>query len=391
MTEAAAPGAPYTLWGAAHSLYTGKVRSYLIKKGLAYRELYPSHPDFQARILPVVKAMVVPVLEAPDGPVIQDSDAIIDHLEALAPGPAMVPDTPVQRAVALLLNAFGSEYLLPLAMHYRWSYLAQQEHFLRAEFGRAIHTGPDRQARLAAGQGFMAYFGGFLPSLGVSEATIPAMEQSYLELLDALDAHFQAWPYLLGGRPSIADFGLMGPLYAHLGRDPVPATLMKTRAPNVYRWTERMNLAGVADGEFPDRPARFFDDDAIAPTLETVLALVFAHWTPGLAADAACFNAWAEHQAAPTRGRSVSHDGERRIHPTLGPIDYPWRGIVMRRDSAPHGLWLFDRATEAARGLEGKARARLDVLIQRVGGGEAMAIRLTRGMIREDGVLVPAD
>mgnify|MGYP002682846698 CR=1 FL=1 len=58
---------PLILWGTPHSLYTGKVRSYLIKKGVPYREFYASHPDFQARIRPVVGLGVTPVLETPDG------------------------------------------------------------------------------------------------------------------------------------------------------------------------------------------------------------------------------------------------------------------------------------------------------------------------------------
>lgn len=44
-----------TLWGGALSLFTGKVRSYLIKKGIPYRELYASHPDFKARMRPIVR------------------------------------------------------------------------------------------------------------------------------------------------------------------------------------------------------------------------------------------------------------------------------------------------------------------------------------------------
>lgn len=37
-------GNPITLWCTPHSLYSGKVRSYLIKKGLPYRELLPANP-----------------------------------------------------------------------------------------------------------------------------------------------------------------------------------------------------------------------------------------------------------------------------------------------------------------------------------------------------------
>ena len=49
MNTSDADGRTYTLWGAACSLYTGKIRSYLIKKGLPYRELYPSDSGFRSR------------------------------------------------------------------------------------------------------------------------------------------------------------------------------------------------------------------------------------------------------------------------------------------------------------------------------------------------------
>ena len=79
----------YILWGSAHSLYTGKLRSYLIKKGLPYRECFPSDPDFAARILPVVRHMVIPVLETPAGEILQDTGDIIDYLEARHADPVM--------------------------------------------------------------------------------------------------------------------------------------------------------------------------------------------------------------------------------------------------------------------------------------------------------------
>jgi glutathione S-transferase len=268
----------YILWGSPHSYYTGKIRSYLIKKGVPYRELMPSHPDFDARVTPVIRNIVVPVIQAPDGRLIQDTTDMIEHLERAFPQPIMIPETPVQKAVAWLLGAFGSEALLPPGMHYRWSYRAEQEMFLRAEFGRLRYSGPDRAVRDEAGRQLMDYFNGFLPPLGVTATTIPTIETAYCELLDTLDQHFQQWPYLLGGRPSIADFGFMAPLFAHLGRDPVPATLMKNRAQNVFNWTERMNLPAIVDREFPDTPESFPADDAIPESLEPVLRLVFQDW-----------------------------------------------------------------------------------------------------------------
>ncbi len=381
-------GNELTLWGAPHSLYSGKVRSYLVKKGLPFRELFPSHPRFAGTIVPAVGQMVVPVVETVDGDILQDSTEIIELLEQRFPEPAMLPTTPVQRCVAHLLDAWGTEGMLATAMHYRWSYRAEQEHFLRAEFGRAIHTGPDREARLAAGAAFMGYFGGMLPSLGVDAETIPAIEAAHGELLDALDIHFQHHPYLLGGRPSIADFGFMAPLFAHLGRDPVPAGLMMKRAPNVYRWTERMNRPGTADGEFPGIPANWLGDDAIAPTLEPVLELLFRDWGPQLRADAECLDAWLDAHPALPAGHIVAHDGKRAVHPTLGPIEYRWRGVTVRQAGKPHQLWHFERAASAVRALDGAARARFDSLAQRLGGTQVMQIDLPRPLVRKDYTLV---
>lgn len=378
----------YVLWGSPHSYYTGKIRSYLVKKGVPYREFSPAHPDFESRVVPAIRHMVVPVMETPDGHLIQDTTDMIEHLEREFARPLLVPESPVQRAVAWLLGAFGSEGLLQPGMHYRWSYRAEQESFLQAEFGRLRYAGPDRAKRNEAGRQLMDYFNGFLPVLGVTEATIPVIEAAYLELLEALDRHFQQWPYLLGGRPSIADFGLMAPLFAHLARDPVPASLMKTRATNVYRWTERMNMPACADMEFAGCLEQFPEGDGIPESLEPVLRLVFQDWGPQLLADAAHYNAWVESDPSMPAGTLVSASGERQVHPTLGFIDYQWRGCTVHRASSPHGLWHFDKAAAYARALDGEARLRFDSLVQRTGGEAVMRIRLARAMKRADYVLV---
>jgi glutathione S-transferase len=380
----------YVLWGSPHSYYTGKIRSYLIKKGLPFREEFTFHPRFTANILPAVRLLVVPVIETTDGRILQDTTDMIEYLEARHPQPAMIPSAPVQRAVAWLLGAFGSEGLLQPGMHYRWSYRAEQENFLRAEFGRLLRAGPDRAARHAAALEAMAYFNGLLPALGVTPQTIPTVEAAYCELLDALDEYFLHYPYLLGGRPSIADFGLMAPMFAHLGRDPVPATLMKTRAPNVHRWTERMNLASIRDGEFPDCLKDYPPDDEIPPTLEPVLRLVFQDWGAQLLADAAVYDAWIGSDPALPSATMVSASGERSVHPTLGHVEYGWRGAKVARRSAPHALWHFDKAAAHARALTGDAKNRFDALVQRTGGERVMAIRLARPMTRRDYVLVTA-
>ena len=62
----------------------------------------------------------------------------------------------------------------------------------------------------------------------MNESTAPAWEASNARLLAALEAHFAVHDYVLGGLPSLADFALLGPLYAHLFRDAVPGFVLRT-------------------------------------------------------------------------------------------------------------------------------------------------------------------
>lgn len=380
--------ASYTLWGTPHSLYTGKARSYLIKKRVPFTERLASDPRFLGEVVPAIGHMVIPVVETPDGELIQDTSAIIGHVEARVAEPVLHPAGPVQQVVAHFLDAFGSNYLLPAAMHYRWSYRAEQEQFLCAEFARAVPAVMPYAQRQQMASAIMARFNGFLPNLGVTPEAIPAIEQAYEELLDVLEVHFQSHPYLLGGMPSLADFGMMGPLYAHLARDPVPAKLMRTRAPNVARWTERMNQAELADDEHPGSGLGFAADDALPETLETVLALAFALWQPGLAADLACFDGWVAGLDDPAPGTLVSHDGARQVHPHVGRIEYAWRGTTIRRASHVHSLWHLAHAQALAAQLQGDDAARLAALLERTGGTALMALRPQRAMRREANVLM---
>jgi len=390
MTKTERPEGTYILWGGPLSLYSGKARSYLIKKRIPYVERFPSHVDFPARVMPAIGLFVIPVLEAPDGTLVQDTTRIFEYLEARHPEPVIVPKSPLQNAVAWLISAFASEGLLQAAMHYRWSYRREQESFLKAEFGRILHTGSGRAARDAQAMAVMQQMNSYLPVLGVTAETVPAIEASYEALLGILEQHFANHPYLLGGRPSIADFGLMAPLFAHLSRDPYPSNLMKLTAPNVYRWTERMNLAQIADGEFPDQPETYPPGDDIPETLVPLLEHIFADWGPEIAAYAGRYNAWVQANPSASAGHLLSQSQERRVHPSLGEVTFDLRGVPMHRQCAPQALWHFDKAASLARNLAGSSRDQWHALMKRTGGAPVMAITLTRPITHSNNVLVLA-
>jgi len=381
----------FILWGTPHSLYTGKARSCLLKKGIAFVERCPSHADYKARVRQAVGMVTFPVLETPEGQIIQDSTDIVTYLDSLEGSHSpttMTPSTPVQQVVARLIDGFGLEGMLQAAMHYRWSYRDEQELFLQTEFGRGLYVGADREARRAAGMRVMDFFSSCLPSLGINPHTAASIEAAYEELLEILDVHFQSYPYVMGWRVSIADLGLIAPMYAHLGRDPYPTALMKKLAPNVARWVERMQLPNTPDGEYAPHKVDWLPDDAIPNTLEPLLALVFKDWGPQLMADLNIYKQWLDVDPEVKAGHVINVNDKPMVHPTLGAVSYTWRGVQVQRASAMHGLWMFQSAQDAKRAVPPDAQEKLKQLLKRTGGQELMDLTLPRPMTRMNNVLV---
>jgi hypothetical protein len=60
----------------------------------------------------------------------------------------------------------------------------------------------------------------------------------------------------------------------------------------------------------------------------------------------------------------------------------------VQRESAVHGLWLFQLAQDAAQAMSAADKEKLSALFQRTGGQEVMALRLPRPMERVNNVLV---
>lgn len=344
----AQPDSDHRLYGVPHSLYTGIARCYLRTQGIEYVELPTSHPDFAGRIMPVIQRSIIPVLETTGGEVVQDSLDIIDHFERQGVRYSAYPQGLLQSVLGVIITYYGTQALLPHAMHYRWTYRDRQEGFLRDQFAAGI--GPEMADKV------MSRMNSYLPQLGVTDHTIPEIEASFEQLLETLNAHFAEHPYLFGGRPSLADYGLIGPMFAHLGRDPVPENLMKTRAPKVFRWVERMTAPGLDTPEFPDYGDDFLPSDAIPETLEPLLRQVADEIFPMLTDKLAFLDTLvAEHQ--PEDGQPVSAKPHQRY---VGAVETAFRGVPVQAGVQPYLLYVLRKADEmlAESPAEEQARVR---------------------------------
>ena len=75
---------PIVLYGSPMSLYTGRVRSYLIKNRIPYVEEPHATPHYHNVVLPKAGGRRgIPTIEFPDGRVVRDGIAILDYLEPL--------------------------------------------------------------------------------------------------------------------------------------------------------------------------------------------------------------------------------------------------------------------------------------------------------------------
>lgn len=285
----------YTLYGAQLSLFTGKIRSYLIYKGLDFHEVLATWKVYTNVIVPKTGLRFVPVVRIEDtDEYIQDTAVIIDTLEQREPLRTVMPTTPKQLLVAKLFELYADEWLLLPAMHYRWN--KGQEDFLYGEFGKVVLPGVPGFMQYDAGRSAGTAFSKMVPKLGITERTIPAIEEWYEhDFLPQLDRHFTIYPYLLGYAASIGDFGLMGPLYAHLYRDPKSGETMRRIAPHVVQWVERMNTPVPSVGNW--LPA-----DKIPDTLIPILRRMSKEFFPVLESTVERLKEWKEqHPERTTR------------------------------------------------------------------------------------------
>lgn len=365
----------HILYAVPHSLFAGKVRSYLIKNEIRFRELSTGHESFKADVLPKSKLPTVPTLVTVTGEVIRDGAAIIEHFEA-ANGRPCQPGKPRQQILSALLDLIGVEGLWRPSMHYRWGFPDENLEFLRYHFFHSQRETPERGEKTEYMMGKMQ---NAAEELGVNDQSVGTVESLYLEFIEALNAHFVTFPYLLGWRPCIGDFGLMAPMYAHLGRDPYPAQLMQRRAVRVFRWVERMNRFDQDASEYFDAGNDYLPNDEVPGTLLAVLRTLAEDFVPETHAAWAFINDWlAKNQPA------TGAVAERR----LGTFEFSVRGVTLTTAAHPYRFFLLQRVHTIYESLDATARSQVEAMLTECGMAELLELGLDRQLCRADNLEV---
>jgi glutathione S-transferase len=332
-----ASDAPLVVDGTTASYFTGKLEAYLRAKGIAYR-LEPFSQTNMRRAARHTGVVQVPQVECPDGSWLVDTTLIIEYFERVRPEPAVTPRTPAVAFVARLVEDYADEWLWRPAMHYRWSF---------PETARLMSAWLAEHARDRVAPGWLKrrfwrrrQFETFVRGDGVTAATRATVEASYLDTLALLEAVFARRAFVLGARPTEADFGFFGPLFRHFFSDPAPARIMRERAPGVQEWVARMwNLAPARIAAAP-LPERVPDD------LGALLAAIARTYLPYLEANAAAYAA-----------------GDDRVR-------YSVQDTAFDEPSKPYRVWCRDRLQRDLVALDPAARAEVE---RAVGATDALA------------------
>jgi glutathione S-transferase len=361
---------PYVLLGWELSYFTGKVRSYLRYKHIPYVERPIDLVGFRFRARRKSGAAAIPIVITPEGRWIQDSSEILDTLEARFPTRSIVPTTPVQRFVAYLLELWGDEFWIPAGMHTRWSHTENYELFEREVGAHLLPRMPrvlqDRAAAYAAGK-----MRQHLPMVGIVPSQMPLLDRWIEDTLDQLDRHFAVHPYLLGARPSIGDFGLVAPLYGHLGRDPWPTRELIAKRPHVRAYIDRMASPPPSTGDY-------LEGDRIPETLIPIVVSALREMLPMLEATR---DAVVRHVASSPKTPIVPRG--------LDFVSHPLASGIYRRAALPYTLWMLQRMQDAHRRSSGGDQARVRAMLAELGAAGWLDLEVPR--VRRVGLRIAVD
>lgn len=229
---------PFRLYLYDVSYYSGKIEMYMRYKEIPFERVELTASRVVDVLYKNTGIMKVPAVETADGRWLKDSTPMIDWFEKEYPESEVVPREQVGLFLSKLVEDYADEWLWRPAMYYRWKYDHKP---LGLRLGKEIFDVKSLpfplaiRSRIAAARQTTL----FLKKDGVTEETEPHIEETYLKNLESLNFILMDSTYLLGERPTLVDFGFMGPMFRHFSLDPTPARIMRERAPRVYEWVAR--------------------------------------------------------------------------------------------------------------------------------------------------------
>ena len=272
----------YRIWQSYCSPYSYKVMTYMNYKGIPYKRMEADMTAMAGEITKLVGQSIIPVLLTPDEQVMQDSTPILEHFESQFPEKPTVPEDERLAFIMWVLEEFSDEYMPRMHMHTRWGN-EQNNRTMGHRLARFFTIGNPSMTSQSLGPVISKRQEGFNKHLGLlGDGIKENMDQQILDLLAILEEHFSHHQFLLGFKPSMADFALFGPLKIHLFNDPQSNEIMELHGPRTCRWMDTISELGDTRGcagqtEFGD----WIDlDQGVPESLQKLLDFVGKTYIP---------------------------------------------------------------------------------------------------------------
>jgi glutathione S-transferase len=328
------------------SPFTAKVHTYLKYKQLDPQYIVPNVWQLNFKIKKDVGQVIMPVVYD-DDQILQDSSAILDHYESNYPSRSITPEQPLHKISSYLLELLGDEWLPLSALHYRWHY-PENRAFIFKEFGRSALPKFPGFMQTYIGKRIGGKMAAYLPILGINDAMQQPLESNTHSILSYLNQHLALHTFLFGSRPSLADFSMYGPIYAHLHRDPFPEKLLSPY-PHILKWINTLN------GPINLHKGEWLTSAALPVSLLPLLQVWSQTHVPIIKASIAGFTNWCACQ--PNTDKLP-----RKFSNTTLIIN----GQQSKRLNLSYVLWMWQRIQTVYQALNEQEKTSVDALLNQL-------------------------
>ena len=235
---------------------------------------------------PVAKPKLLPTVYFPDGEdgaleAVTDTSPIIRRLEDEYAGRSVIPTDPVLRFLNDLIEDYADEWLTKAMFHFRWAHEADWKNAQSLLVYWGMNTAPQGMAD-EIGATFAKRQIDRLYVVGSNEVTARTIEESYERLLSILDTLISRQGFVLGGRPSSADFALFGQLTQLALVEPTSVAITSRVSQRVRAWVDLMeDLSGLSPHE-----GDWFTADETKAHLAPLLEEIGRTYVPAMLANA---------------------------------------------------------------------------------------------------------
>lgn len=272
------------LTGAAGSPYTRKMLGVLRYRRIPYSVFWGNgnipegYPEPKVRLLPT---FFFP--DGENGELVPDTDStpIIRRLEKEHSERSIIPDDPTLKFINDLIEDYADEWLTKAMFHFRWAHEADWKNAAPLLVYWGMNTAPEKMA-----DEFAANFAkrqiDRLYVVGSNDITAETIESSYARLIGILDTLIARKGFVLGARPSSADFALYGQLTQLAVVEPTSAAITSQTSQRVRAWVDLMeDLSGLDPSD-----DQWFSAEEANEALGPLLAEIGRTYVPAMLANA---------------------------------------------------------------------------------------------------------